>query len=149
MVDTNILISAFLWGGIPATVLMQCLTLKIQLLHTDDTLEEFVKTLNKPKFDKQLAARQLTRDIIIDRYPQFSTLVLPADVPDDAVSDPKDVIILAAVVGGNADALITGDDHLLRLKTFGNTRILTAAQFLALLNPPAADAMTADEPVKD
>jgi len=137
VVDTNILISAFLWGGIPAAVLMQCLTLKIQLLHTDDTLEEFVKTLNKPKFDKQLAARQLTRDIIIDRYPQFSTLVLPADVPDDAVSDPKDMIILAAAVGGNADALITGDDHLLRLKTFGNTRILTAAQFLAILNPPA------------
>lgn len=146
MVDTNILISAFLWGGIPAAVLTQCLTLKIQLLHTDDTLEEFVKTLNKPKFDKQLAAHQLTRDIIIDRYPQFSTLVLPADVPDNAVADPKDVIILAAAVGGNADAVITGDDHLLRLKTFGNTRILTAAQFLAILTPPAADAVTADEP---
>lgn len=137
VIDTNIVISAFLWGGIPAAVLTCCLTLNIQILRTDATFDEFVKTLNKPRFDKQLAARQLAREMIIDRYRQFSTPVLPADVPNDAVTDPKDVIILAAAAGGSADAVITGDDHLLRLKAFGKARMLTAVQFLALLNSPS------------
>jgi uncharacterized protein len=135
IIDTNILISAFLWGGVPNLVLTQCLTLNIQMLRTDATFDEFVETLNKPKFDKQLAKRELTRDVIIDRWRQFSTSVSPADVAQDVVADPKDVIILAAAAGGDADAVITGDDHLLRLITFGKARMLTAAQFLALVQP--------------
>jgi uncharacterized protein len=146
IIDTNILISAFLWGGVPNLVLTQCLTLNIQILRTDATFDEFVETLNKPKFDKQLAKRELTRDAIIDRWRQLSTSVSPADVPQDVIADLKDVIILAAAAGGDADAVITGDDHLLRLITFGNAQILTAAQFLELVQPsPAPSSSEAEE----
>lgn len=147
IIDTNILISAFLWGGIPGAVLSACLTRNIQMLRTDATFEEFVETLNKSKFDKQLAKRRLTREEILDRWQQISVLVSPADVPQDAIADPKDVIILAAAAGGDADAVVTGDDHLLRLVIFGNARMLTVVEFLDLLQP--ADVTPSGEKEKE
>lgn len=145
IIDTNILISAFLWGGRPAAVLTRCLALNIQMLYTDATLAEFVETLNKPKFDRQLARRDFTRDVIIDRWRQFSTLVSASDVPENVIADPKDVIILAAAIGGNADAVITGDDHLLRLVTFGKARMITTAQFLAIVQSTDATSSGTSE----
>ncbi|MGH2615596.1 MAG: PIN domain-containing protein [Thermomicrobiales bacterium] len=61
--------------------------------------------------------------------------------------DPNDEQILAAALGGDADYLVTGDNDLLdrqgdpRLSTL---KIVTAAQFLAVLNESAGE--TADEP---
>jgi putative PIN family toxin of toxin-antitoxin system len=43
--------------------------------------------------------------------------------------DPKDNFLLALAKDGNADYLITGDDDLLVLKTFGNTKIITLTDF--------------------
>jgi putative PIN family toxin of toxin-antitoxin system len=117
------------------------------MLHTEATFNEFVVTLNKLKFDKQFAKRELTREGIIERWRQFSTLVSPSDVPANVVADPNDIIFLAAAAGGDADAIITGDDHLLRLITFRYSQMLTPAQFLDLINLPAeppADAPQID-----
>ena len=43
--------------------------------------------------------------------------------------DSNDNFLLALAKDGNADYLITGDDDLLVLKTFGNTRIVTLTDF--------------------
>ena len=44
--------------------------------------------------------------------------------------DPSDDVILETAVVGNADFLVTGDSHLLRLKNYQGIRILTPAEFL-------------------
>ena len=43
--------------------------------------------------------------------------------------DPKDNFLLALAKDGNADYLITGDDDLLVLKTFGKTKIVKLTEF--------------------
>ena len=45
--------------------------------------------------------------------------------------DPKDDMLLALAVDGNADYLITGDQDLLVLHPFRSIRILSPADFLA------------------
>ena len=48
-----------------------------------------------------------------------------------ASPDPWDNFVLAAVLGGRADYLVTGDkSDLLALRSFGPTRIVTIRQFL-------------------
>ena len=64
---------------------------------------------------------------------QKSVLVRPKE-RIEVCRDPKDNMLLeAAVAGGKADYLVTGDEDLLILKTFGETKIVTPAKFLTLL----------------
>lgn len=54
-------------------------------------------------------------------------------VPQHAVRDPKDRIVLGCALGGEADYVVTGDKDLLILKHYEGIRILNAVEFLAAL----------------
>ncbi len=61
--------------------------------------------------------------------------------------DESDTIILSCAIGGGADFIVSGDNHLLSLKGFALIPIVTPAQFLALLNPqPQTPVSDPDEP---
>jgi uncharacterized protein len=47
--------------------------------------------------------------------------------------DIKDNFLLSLAKDGNADFLLTGDDDLLDIKLFENTRILTYNEFISVL----------------
>ena len=50
--------------------------------------------------------------------------------------DPYDNYLLSIAVGGNADYLVTGDRrHLLSLKKYDTTSIVSVTDFVALLEP--------------
>ena len=48
----------------------------------------------------------------------------------DVCVDEKDNMLLECAVEGKADYLISGDDHLLRLKNFRNVKIVSVKEFL-------------------
>lgn len=47
--------------------------------------------------------------------------------------DPDDDAILESAVENNAEFIVSGDDHLLKIKEYLNVRIVTAAEFLELI----------------
>ena len=47
--------------------------------------------------------------------------------------DPKDDMIIETAIDGGADMIVTGDNHLLRLKTFKGIKIITVEEMLACL----------------
>ena len=58
------------------------------------------------------------------------------DLPDTIpriCRDPDDDRLIACAVVGEADVIVSGDDDLLALKQVGSIPILTAAQFLEML----------------
>lgn len=61
-----------------------------------------------------------------------------ATIPATAVSDPKDVMVLAAAVGGRADYIVSGDKHLLTLGAYEGIPILRVADLLQRLNNSTA-----------
>jgi predicted nucleic acid-binding protein len=50
------------------------------------------------------------------------------------LDDPDDNVILDAAYSGKADYIVTGDKHLLALKEFKNTQIVTVKQMLNILD---------------
>jgi len=48
-------------------------------------------------------------------------------------ADPTDNKFLEAAVEGKADLIVSGDGHLLELKTFRNIPIITASEFITRL----------------
>lgn len=151
VVDTNLIISAFVWGGVPLRLFDQVVSLQIPLLTSQSMVDELDTTLRKSKFEGRLEVRKLTVENILPRYTAVTELVNPASIPAGIVRDRKDQMIVAAAVGGNASHLISGDKDLTTLAVYQEIVILTAAQFLAILNPPverAPDA-TADQSSKE
>ena len=47
------------------------------------------------------------------------------------VADPDDDVVLACAVAARAEAIVSGDNHLLDLKQYEEIQIFTAAQLLA------------------
>ena len=134
VVDTNLIVSAFLWGGSPGKLIGELLTRGIPMLTTQAMIDELDATLRKPKFDSRFQAKGVTPDELMDEYRQMTQLVTPAEIPDDSVRDPKDQIILAAAVGGSASHLISGDKDLTTLRQYSDVMVLTVSQFLAMMN---------------
>lgn len=143
VVDTNLIVSAFLWGGPPGKLISVLLTRGVPMLTSQAMIDELDATLRKPKFDSRFQAKGVTPDELMDEYRQMTQLVTPAEIPDDIVRDPKDRIILAAAVGGSASHLISGDKDLTTLQQYNEVIILTVAQFLAMLTPPTETAIDA------
>ena len=146
-VDTNVLISATFWRGIPKQVIQTFEAGKAVLVLSDEILAEFERKLRHKKFANELAEAGLSVEVIFSGVRSMSELALPADVPEDAVRDPKDRMILACAVGGKADIIVSGDKDLVVLKEYQGISIVTPSDFLTMLNPPTE--IPSDEPAPE
>jgi|GEM_PF-144728 hypothetical protein len=134
VIDTNLVISAFLWGGTPYALLNDIVVREIPLLTIAAMLSELDSALRKPKFSKRFHAQQRTVDNVMDEYRRLTTMVTPADIPAESVRDRKDGIVLAAAVGGSASHVVSGDNDLIVLGSYSNIAIVTAAALRTILN---------------
>ncbi len=135
VVDVNIFVSAFLWGGTPERVLNILTHLQIPILWTTEIFDELETTLAKAKLAPQMNLVSKTPLQIVAEVRKKIILVHPySDVTDSKLRDPKDLMILAAAVGGLASHVITGDKDLLYLVTYRDIAIVTATKFLELMN---------------
>ena len=66
------------------------------------------------------------------RLDKNGSLDLPETIPH-ICRDPDDDRVISCAVVGEADLIVSGDDDLLALKRAGGIPILTAAQFLEML----------------
>ena len=126
--DSNIYISALLFGGPPDDILTLARDGKIHLVISDDILAEVSRVLTE-KFGWTAQAVSLARKNIGD----FTEKVTPKQTVDVVKEDPTDDRILECAQEGRSEYLITRDKHLLKLKEFGPTKIVLAADFLQML----------------
>ena len=123
VLDTNILISAFFWEGNERKVLQRCRTGEYQSITSPEILEELEEVLRK-KFqvpDEKINA--FIRNFLIS-----SELVFLRGNISEIKEDPSDNAILETALIGGAYLIITGDSHLLRLKSFKGITIKRAGE---------------------
>jgi uncharacterized protein len=121
--DTNVFVSALQFGGIPGRLLD---------LSTD---ERFVVCIS------QAIIAELNR-VLKDRFQwteeDIETILTPIscrahlvepNIKITASSDPDDNRILECALVSKSDAIVAGDDHLLRLGTFEGIPIMTPRDF--------------------
>ncbi len=127
--DTNILVSALLFGGTPEQVFIAGLRGEIQLLTSPSLLKEFEKVL-KEKFKLNI---HLVREIV-EEVREVAEIV-EVSSPIKAISYPdEDNRVLECAIDGKADFIVTGDTrHILPLKEYGGIKILSPSEFLKYL----------------
>lgn len=125
VLDTNVLVSGLVFGGTPSEVLDLVID-GLAVRCTSPALEQELEGVLHVKFaDSYDAVREvltILRDISISVTPRTSVAVI--------TRDPTDNRVLECALDGQADAVVSGDKHLLSLKTFRRISILTPQEFL-------------------
>ena len=125
VIDTNNLISALGWEGNSRDLLRKVIDKEYQFIISIKQLEELKNVLDYPKFRFSEDQKRKFLEIIF----KIAT-VIKTKLKLDVCIDKKDNMLLECAVEGKADYLISGDDHLLRLKRFRNVRIVSVKEFL-------------------
>jgi putative PIN family toxin of toxin-antitoxin system len=100
---------------------------RIQLLFSAELLSEINTTTSKPKLKKYFS-KNAFEEMLLNLEPYLKIIEVKSNVT--VCRDPKDNFLLSLSKDGKADYLLTGDNDLLDLKKYGNTRILTLTNFL-------------------
>jgi putative PIN family toxin of toxin-antitoxin system len=123
--DSNVIISAFQFGGKPMEVLQMAVDGEIKLFYSQPILEETRRIL-RDKFG-YTAARLDEVTGIIETY---GMRVTPTQKLDVVPSDPDDNRIVEAAVAGKCEAVVTGDKDLLRLNEYAGIKMVRVRDFI-------------------
>ena len=125
--DTNIVISSAFWIGNPYEVIKKGILGEYQLIISAKILVEVSDKLrNKFQFPEENIQELI--DILM-----IYCHVIDVTSKFNAVRDKKDNKIIECAFDGKADYIVTGDPDLLELKEFKNIRIITAKDFLKII----------------
>lgn len=130
VLDTNILISAIGWEGKPGKILEMSVRGEIALILSPALLNEFKDIIARPKFD---FIPNIKKEEFIPLLTKLSEITIPETKLNIIPVDPKDNRVLECALAGKADYIISGDKHLLDLKTLGRIKIVSPTEFLASL----------------
>jgi len=130
VIDTNVIVSAILFGGIPGELISLWKSGHIQPLASTPIIDEYIKVLSYPKF--RLSEKEINYILYSEILPYFE-VVIPKSGQVIIQEDPSDDKFLHCAKAGKAGVIITGDQHLLNLKSYGKINILTPSKFLEKL----------------
>jgi putative PIN family toxin of toxin-antitoxin system len=135
VLDTNVVYSAFLWGGIPGSILDVAVVGDFTAVSSLPLIEELRRVLSYPRSLRRLIAMGKTGTDILEQYETLVEIVQPAVFPSVVVrSDPADDQVLRAAVGGDASLIVSGNDHLLDLQSFRKIQIVSPSIFHSLIS---------------
>lgn len=129
VIDTNIMVSAYL-GGVLETIIVAWKSGKFILVVSDAIVDEYHQVLKRPKFKIERAELDDFSALLLDR----AEFVISSETINAVSTDPTDNKFLEAAIAGNANLIVSGDRHLLDLKTFMEIPITTAREFMVRLD---------------
>lgn len=128
--DTNIYISALMFGGLPGGFLDLAFKDGFQLVISPTLLDELdEKLLMKFRLSSNDA------DLVRQRLEAAAHLVSTVSTLAVIKADPDDDRVLECAIAGRADYIVSGDRHLLKLRTYENIPIVTVRNFMDSIRP--------------
>ncbi len=134
VLDANILVSALLTSkGHPARILTQWKIGTFDLVVSPSILQEIARVLFYPKIRKRICWSDSELSDFLVNLTRFGIMVTGEPVVDLLKEDPADNKYLACAQKSEADFIVSGDHHLLELRNYKGTRIITPKAFLTIL----------------
>jgi putative PIN family toxin of toxin-antitoxin system len=127
--DTNVIVSALLWEGNESKIIGLVEEDKIKLLTSVALLDELKKVLMYERFGLD----EKTVDDNVKYILTISKIIQPKSGLRVIREDPGDDRLLECALEGKARYIVSGDEHLLRLKEFRGIKIVRAKELLGVL----------------
>jgi len=130
VIDTNVIISALLFGGKPGELILLWENEKIEPLVSKEIIDEYIKVLAYPKFE--LSKTEIQFLLYHQLLPYFKVI---ETYPGPVIirKDPTDDKFVRCALAGNAKVIVSGDIHLLSLKKYQDIHIISPSDFLEIV----------------
>lgn len=128
VLDTNVYVSAIVIGKICEEIIHRARFGEYAVYVSPPILEELSNVLSR-KFKwsgPQIAA-------VLEDMRTYAILITPRQRVNVVKTDPADNRILECAAAAEANCILTGDTHLLSLKSFRKVQILSPSEFLGRL----------------
>lgn len=127
--DTNVLVSGTLFGGIPGSIINAAVDRRFTLALSPAILSEYENVLSRSKFGLLgEAVKVLVRDMESHAF-----MVYPTKMHQIVAEDPEDDAIIDCAVEAGADVIVSGDGHLTQLKRVEGIAVVTPTMFIKML----------------
>ena len=126
--DSNIYISALVFGGKPKRILEMAIEGQVEIAISDAIIAEVRRHL-PAKFGW---SDERTTEAV-ESINEYAVHVTPSLQIDAVPADPDDNRVLECAVAGECEYVVTGDGDLLRMGSYESIRILRVGEFLELL----------------
>ena len=133
VLDTNTVISGFLWRKAPRLIIDAAVEGRIELATSTMLVDELARVIARAKFARKIAGHGITARALVERYENLAELITPAQIRRTVPDDPDDDHVLACALAAQADLIVSGDRHLRNLKHYHGMRIVAAAEALAIV----------------
>lgn len=133
--DTNTIVLALLWHGSPHQLIAAIDDYPLAFYTSRVLLDELADVLPRRKLGKAVQATGKTPAQLVAEDQGFVNLVVPGSIRR-VVRDRDDDAVLACAIAATADLIVSGDAHLLNLKSFHRIPIVTATEALARIGKP-------------
>ncbi len=128
VLDTNMYLSAFLYGGMVEVITDCVVDNKLGLRISPELTHEVIRKLQEYGASEPLI-------LMVSRFIEYKAVSVKPTVTVKACRDPKDNFVLELAQTSHADYIITRDKDLLELKNqeWKKTKIMRPEEFLPLL----------------
>ena len=133
VLDTNIYVSALFWKqGNPHRIIQKGIDEEIEIFASEEIIEELRKIL-KRDFNEN--------DKLIKRQINFLLLFVDTAEINQKIEivkeDADDNKIIECAIASNAKFIVSGDNHLLKIRKFRDIKIVSPKEFLDILSTQA------------
>ena len=129
VIDSNIFVSSFFWGGNPRYVFERVINGLDESFTTEEILKEIKSVMNSGKFNANSNEIQDYIKII----KKYSKIIDSENIPKDISRDNDDNKILQCGLDGDVDFIITGDNDLLVLMEYEKIKIVKPKDYLEIV----------------
>ena len=126
VIDSNIFVSSFFWGGHPREVFERVINGFDELYITDEIIKEITSVMSSSKFE----VNSIEIEDYIKIIEKYSQEIVLKNVPKSISRDNDDDKILQCGLDGDVDYIVTGDKDLLVLKEYETIKILNPKDYL-------------------
>lgn len=125
VLDTNVVISAIFFGGMPLKIVRAAFAKKVELVASRAVLREYREVAER--LHVQFPSVNYRRPLSI--LESKLIIVRPVALGETVCRDPDDDAIIACALGGKAKVICSGDDDLLALSGFRGLEIMQPSDF--------------------
>jgi putative PIN family toxin of toxin-antitoxin system len=126
VLDCNVLISAFLFGGICRSIVEALQTPPFEIVLSPALIEDLLRACSKPKLKKLMTAE--IQDEIFSLI-HMKALIVEPTTRLSVCRDPSDDAVIECAQAAGARIVVSGDLDLTSLKKFNNISFLTPSEF--------------------
>ena len=128
VLDTNVVVSGLLFGGVPGRVLTAWTSGAFVLVLSPPVLDEFRRVGRE--FAKGRAPLDAALDALLALIAVHATVIDAPRLKARVSADPDDDMLLAAAIAGEAGYVVSGDKHLLDVTGWNGITVLKPRAFL-------------------